>query len=221
MDPTSKRHRINYQVVFGEQGIELTMTEVAETQISTSKALQVLLKYMMIKSISFSNQIIAKNAITWVTSKLNFPDMKSFENKNWQELRNLTIIKVEWNDCYSLGFTLYDGQSCIAGTKVFTKSHIFDPYKKITNVVVIMENNESNIMRINFNSDEEILTKVGADDGYVERYGGRVEKFEIAADEQLIGCKLDAGDSYLLGENCFAGVTWVKMKVPNIKTIGS
>jgi hypothetical protein len=31
MDPKSKMHRINYKVLFGEQGIELTANEVAET----------------------------------------------------------------------------------------------------------------------------------------------------------------------------------------------
>ena len=54
MDPNSKKHRINYEVVFAEQGIRLTSAEVAETKISTLKALQVLAKCMMIKSIILS-----------------------------------------------------------------------------------------------------------------------------------------------------------------------
>jgi hypothetical protein len=62
MDPNSKRHRINYEVVFAEQGIQLTPAEVAETLISTSKALQALAKCMMIKSICFSQKIIGEYA---------------------------------------------------------------------------------------------------------------------------------------------------------------
>ena len=40
MDPNSKRHRINFEVLFAEQGIRLTPTEVKESQIQTSKALK-------------------------------------------------------------------------------------------------------------------------------------------------------------------------------------
>jgi hypothetical protein len=41
---------------------------------------------------------------------------------------------------------------------------------------------------INFYSGREKLVKVGGyDDGYLKTFGGRVESFEIAADEQLIG----------------------------------
>jgi hypothetical protein len=31
MDPNSKRHRINYEIVFAEHGIRLTPAEVSET----------------------------------------------------------------------------------------------------------------------------------------------------------------------------------------------
>jgi hypothetical protein len=42
--------------------------------------------------------------------------------------------------------------------------------------------------------------------------GGRVEIFEIAADEQLIGCELD----YMgCGFTSFCGVTWLKWKAIN------
>ena len=45
-----------------------------------------------------------------------------------------------------------------------------------------------------FYSGEERLTHVGYPEGeYVKLWGGRVETFEIAADEQLIGCELDHG----------------------------
>ena len=48
---------------------------------------------------------------------------------------------------------------------------------------------------------------MGYTDEDVKKYGGRVESFEIAADEQLIGAELyDDGD-------WFRGVTWLKMKI--------
>ena len=46
------------------------------------------------------------------------------------------------------------------------------------------------------------------DDDYVKFSDARVETFEIAVDEQLIGCELSY-DSY----NSFCGVSWIKMKV--------
>ena len=46
----------------------------------------------------------------------------------------------------------------------------------------------------------------------VKDYGGRVEVFEIAEDEQLIGCELhEYTDSD--GDIDFAGVTWIKIKL--------
>ncbi len=60
---------------------------------------------------------------------------------------------------------------------------------------------------MNFYSGQETLVQVGAyDDDFVENYGGRVESFEIADDESLIGCELD------FDEVCFCGVTWLKWK---------
>ena len=44
-------------------------------------------------------------------------------------------------------------------------------------------------------------------DDWVNNYGGRVEEFEIAEDEQLIGCGLDQD------KDNFVGVTWIKMKI--------
>jgi hypothetical protein len=40
---------------------------------------------------------------------------------------------------------------------------------------------------MNFYSGQETLVKVFHDDRFVEKYGVRVESFEISADEQLIG----------------------------------
>ena len=48
------------------------------------------------------------------------------------------------------------------------------------------------------------------------RDGGRKESFEIADDEQLIGCRLDEGkdemDDDWKGDQ-FLGVMWIKMKL--------
>ena len=48
----------------------------------------------------------------------------------------------------------------------------------------------------------------GQSDAYVKKWGGRREVFEIADDEQLIGCELDYDDI-----KNFIGVIWLKMKL--------
>ncbi len=46
---------------------------------------------------------------------------------------------------------------------------------------------------MNFYSGQETLVKVGEEhDYFVKMFGGRVESFEIAADERLIGAELDS-----------------------------
>ncbi len=70
-------------------------------------------------------------------------------------------------------------------------------------------------MRMNFYSGQETLVKVGDNDDYVKRLGGRVESFEIAADEQLIGAELYHGGLNNLGNDCLRGVTWLKCKIAN------
>ena len=58
-------------------------------------------------------------------------------------------------------------------------------------------------------------------DGHVERFRRRVETFEIADDEQLIGCEMDQKNrvgciNYRLIPDSSLGllsVTWLKMKV--------
>ena len=112
----------------------------------------------------------------------------------------------------TIGFTLNDGQTCKAGTEDCNKSHSFDPTKKITKIEVIIYKHEKMIMQINFYHHQQRLVKVGYGDGGVKTWGGRVELFEIADDEQLIGCKLNetkvrSGDIY------FCGVTWLTMKI--------
>ena len=61
---------------------------------------------------------------------------------------------------------------------------------------------------MNFYSGDELLVKVGWDDQTLENDGGRKETFEIAYDEQLIGCELGCNDFY------FLSVRWLAMKVP-------
>jgi hypothetical protein len=72
------------------------------------------------------------------------------------------------------------------------KSHTFDPNKNITKVEVVVHSDEEWIIRINFYSGQERLVKVGGynDDYDVKTWGGRVETFEIASDERLIGAEL-------------------------------
>ncbi len=110
-----------------------------------------------------------------------------------------------WTDYIAtLEITLSNGESCTAGSyyKV-DENHTFDPNKKITKVECIMWNDEWSIMRMNFYSGQETLVKVGCDDDDVKEYGKRVEKFEIAADEQLIGAELYHGEFYNDGIDCF------------------
>ena len=61
-------------------------------------------------------------------------------------------------------------------------------------------------MLINFYHHGERLVAVGghSSEGFVEEYGGRREVFDLADDEQLIGCELDYGTNY------FFGVSWLK-----------
>ena len=95
----------------------------------------------------------------------------------------------------------------------FTRSHVFDQSKKITKIVTTIGKYEREIAQINFFSGEELLCRVGYTDDYVKQYraGGRVVTFEIAADEQLIGCELDY-DHGVSGD-FFLGVTWLKWKI--------
>ena len=102
------------------------------------------------------------------------------------------------------------GESVKSGTSSdFNKSHTFDQSKKITKIVTIVDENETCIMQIKFYSGEEVLCRVGNKDGHWALDDGRVESFEIAADEQLIGAEL------YNEANIFVGVTWLKMKITN------
>ncbi len=56
---------------------------------------------------------------------------------------------------------------------------------------------------------------MGWDDDWVKDSDGRVEVFEIAEDEQLIGCELHEMTYFDGNKNrhLFAGVTWIKIKL--------
>ena len=55
---------------------------------------------------------------------------------------------------------------------------------------------------------------VGYGDELITRYDfGREETFDIANDEQLIGCKFDEGSNYEGIDNYSCGVTWLKRKI--------
>jgi hypothetical protein len=106
----------------------------------------------------------------------------------------------------TLEITLSNGESCTAGsTYKVIESHTFDTKKKITKVECIIHKNERWILRINFYSGrntlknfysgQETLVQVGCTDDHVKMWGKRVESFEIAADEQLIGAELYYGDN--------------------------
>ena len=108
------------------------------------------------------------------------------------------------------GFTLSDGWSKKAGKRFdFDQSYTFDPAKKISQVEVIISKDGTNIIKINFYHHGERLVAVGCSDEDVVLFGGRVEVFEIADNEQLIGCELDFCVDY------FRGLTWLKMKISN------
>ena len=58
---------------------------------------------------------------------------------------------------------------------------------------------------------------MGWSDDNVKTAGGRIEVFEIAADEQLIGCEIYFFRDADTSRDYFNGVTWIKMK-SSIKT---
>ena len=72
------------------------------------------------------------------------------------------------------------------------------------------------IIQINFWHNKKRLVKLGKKDGFVTEYGGRKEIFEIAEDEQLIGCKLHEAIHRFEGVTQsikFIGMTWIIRKV--------
>jgi hypothetical protein len=171
----------------------MTPAQVEATKKSASDALQVAMKYILLKSFIISKTIITKYLVKDVNGAVRVPEVQELANLTVKELinlTNLTIKKVEWNYMDTLSLTLSNGESCNSGVWKVDKSHTFDPNKKITKVECIIQRDEWNILRINFYSEQETLCKVGYGDDWVKSYGRRVEIFEIAADEQLIGAEL-------------------------------
>ena len=165
-------------------------------------------KWIILNSITKSKPINGNNAIEYITGHVMVPDQARFVDKTLEEIKDLRISQVQWYANRTLGFTLTDEQSCKTGTyRDIKDSHVFNPTKKITKIDCIIDNNEDWIIRINFYSGQERLVTVGLSDEDVEDFGGRVETFEIADYEQLIGCELYHSKLY------FAGITWLKIKV--------
>jgi hypothetical protein len=130
-------------------------------------------------------------------------------DRNFEELRNLAFFQVDLGcDIDQFTLTLSNLESCGPGSDKVNKSYTFDPNKKITKVKVIIGDLESKIIRINFYSGKLRLVKVGMNDLYVKVNSGRVESFEIASEEQLIGCKVS-----LEKKGYFEGMTWIKMQM--------
>ena len=130
---------------------------------------------------------------------MTVPDLPKLATMSLQELRNLTITKVEWNDnLQSFRLTLNDGQSVEA---LYEKeigslcgeiySHNFDPSKKITRVETKFDQKKQ-IFQLNFYHNEERLVLVGWTDKTIRDWPKILQKkvFSIAEDEQLIGCEL-------------------------------
>ena len=155
-----------------------------------------------------SKKIIPNNTAKSVTGREKIPDVHKLACcKNMQDLQNLTITQVQWKSNSTIGFTLNDGQNCKVGRRDFSRSHTFDPAKKITRVETLIHKDEDVIIQIYFYHHQQKLVQVGwENDGYVKRDGGRIEVFEIADDEQFIGCELDHDKNY------FRGVTWLTIK---------
>lgn len=166
MDPTSSKHRLNYQVLFGEQGVQLTPADVEKTKISTQKALKVGLKYIMLSSLFSmylrkSQRNIGENYSIEMTKTVSFPDLATLASKNRRELLNLSITKIQWTRSTTFGLALSDGRTCKAGVNNFASSHNFDPAKKITRIEVATNKDKWTINRINFYHRHELLVQVG------------------------------------------------------------
>ena len=110
-----------------------------------------------------SQHIIPKMEVDNIKGTVDF---SKISDKSLYEINNLTITKVEWQDCLlKLGFTRSDGESCKVGTcDDLTKSHSFDPTKKITCVDVTISMTEAGIKLIKFWHNNEILVQLGDDE---------------------------------------------------------
>ncbi len=113
-----------------------------------------------------------------MTGTVTVPDVTKLERKSLKELRNLFLAKCKWEETFSIGFTLSNGNSCLAGTSYeVINRYTFDPKKKITRIEATIRPDEWQIHQINFYSGEELLVTVGASEGKTRLASGRVEIF--------------------------------------------
>ena len=66
-------------------------------------------KYLILKSISRSQRIIAKERVGGVAGTVSIPNMEEIYNKSLPELKKLKITEVHSNQISTLGFKLSDG----------------------------------------------------------------------------------------------------------------
>jgi len=69
--------KVNFQVLFGAQGLNLTTEEVEESKISTSIALQLPIKCFMIQSIIEVPHIIPEFGTDKIKRTVNIPELQT------------------------------------------------------------------------------------------------------------------------------------------------
>ena len=140
---------VNFQILFQTWGVNLPPVQAWAIK-QESKTLETAAKYLMINSVRKSKRIIPKRLIKYVYGTVTVPNIPTLGVKNFEKLRNLTIEKVQWEDIFTLGFTLNDGQSCKVGNHYdFKLSHTFDPNKKITRIEVWINKIETWVYQTN------------------------------------------------------------------------
>ena len=82
-----------------------------------------------------------------------------------------------------------------------------------------MHKDETWLVQISFYSGAETFDKMNYNDDDVKNNCGRVETFEIAGDEQLIGCELYSGNKESDSRDVFNGVAWFKCKIAKLKRV--
>jgi hypothetical protein len=90
----------------------MTPAQVEATKKSASDALQVVMKYILLKSFIISKTIIPTTIVKFVDGAVRVPEVQELANLTVKELinlTNLTIKKVEWRLMDTLIFTLSNG----------------------------------------------------------------------------------------------------------------
>jgi hypothetical protein len=156
-----------------------------------------------------SRHIIARKQTESVFRTSTVPNLTTLPFKNLEELRKLAIAKVKWSGILltELGLVLSDGQSFNAGIKDMNESKTFEISKKITKVECLLDTDERVFLGIFFYHGKERLISLRFGFFPGTGYSEKREVFDIAENEQLIGCELN----HRLTN--FFGVTWIKMKL--------